>query len=436
MGCGPMGRMIRAAAFISILPSCWVDPYAKRLDRPFVRSPRLRLPRAEAVDTAPLVPKAIVVGGGSIPLAPRRKAPQLFYELNIRGYTMRHPDVPPGLRGTVAGLGTPEVIDHLKALGVDTVELMPVAAFIGRRPSAGARADQCLGLQSDGLFRARPAARPARRPGNCATSPGSIAAMASRWCSTWSTTYRRKRRQRPDPELQGLDALSYYRHVEIDGQLQPGQRSGHRQYAALRPSRGAKLVVDSLRYWVEETGVSGFRFDLAPILGRDPGFDPQCPDAADDQGRSAAGQMHPRRRAVGPRSRPATSSGSSARNSTSGTTPIATRCGASGRAGAARSARWPASSPARRKSSTSPAAGRRPGSICWPCMTAHPRRSGQLRRQAQRGQWRGQPRRPFEQFLMELWRRRPDRQSGDHLRRAGATCGRCSPTCSCRVAPC
>src|SRR5690606_15654871 len=62
-----------------------VDPYAKFLDRVFVRSPRLRLAREDAVDTAPLVPKAIVRGEGNPVAKPRRKAPSLYYELNVRG---------------------------------------------------------------------------------------------------------------------------------------------------------------------------------------------------------------------------------------------------------------------------------------------------------------------------------------------------------------
>jgi glycogen operon protein len=99
-----------------------VDPYARRLDRTFVRSPRLRLPRSDAVDTSPLVPKAIVVSPGLNKHAiPRRKAPTLMYELNVRAYTMRHPSVQGPLRGTVAGLTTRRVIDHLKYLGVDCV---------------------------------------------------------------------------------------------------------------------------------------------------------------------------------------------------------------------------------------------------------------------------------------------------------------------------
>src|SRR5690606_10258811 len=100
-----------------------VDPYARRLDRVYVRSPALRLPRGEAEDTAPLVPKAIIVGPSSNkPAVPRRRGPSLIYELNVRGYTMRHPSVQGPLRGTLAALTTRHVINHLKYLGVDVVE--------------------------------------------------------------------------------------------------------------------------------------------------------------------------------------------------------------------------------------------------------------------------------------------------------------------------
>src|SRR5690606_1078360 len=100
------------------------------LDRVFVRSPRLRLAREDAVDTAPLVPKAIVRGIAEEKAKPRRKkVPGLFYELNVRGFSMRHPSVQGPLRGTVAGLTTRRVIEHFKHLGVDTVQLMPIAAW-------------------------------------------------------------------------------------------------------------------------------------------------------------------------------------------------------------------------------------------------------------------------------------------------------------------
>ena len=89
-----------------------------------MRSPRLRLPREEAEDTAPLVPKALAVSPITKNAAPRRRNPNLVYELNVRGYTMQHPSVQGPLRGTIGGLTTRRVIDHLKYMGVDVVEFL------------------------------------------------------------------------------------------------------------------------------------------------------------------------------------------------------------------------------------------------------------------------------------------------------------------------
>ena len=81
----------------------------------------------------------------------------VIYELHVRGFTMQHPDVPPALRGTYAGLATAPVIDYLQRLGVTTVELMPVHAFVDDRRLVRAGTAQLLGLQHDRLLRARSA---------------------------------------------------------------------------------------------------------------------------------------------------------------------------------------------------------------------------------------------------------------------------------------
>ena len=109
-----------------------VDPYAVELDRRFVQDPRL----AEyGVDTAALVPRAIVPE--SAPVVRKRKPKfergGLIYELNVRGFTMLHPDVPEHQRGTVAALAHPAIIAHLKKLHVSAVELMPITAWIDER---------------------------------------------------------------------------------------------------------------------------------------------------------------------------------------------------------------------------------------------------------------------------------------------------------------
>lgn len=253
-----------------------VDPYAKRLDRVFVRSPRLRLDRAEAVDTAPLVPKTIVVSDTWENAVPRKKAPGLFYEMNVRGYTMRHPSVQGPLRGTIAALTTKRVIDHLKYLGVDTLQLMPTAAWIdeGHLPA--------LGLTNAWGY--NPVAYSAIDPRLAPRGPHELRNMTDLYRRNGisvilDVVYNHTGEgdsQGPMLSLMGLDAKTYYRFVEVDGKQVLVNDTGTGNTLRCDHPATQRLVIDSLRYWVEEMGVSGFRFDLATVLGRDPGFNPNA----------------------------------------------------------------------------------------------------------------------------------------------------------------
>ena len=109
-----------------------VDPRAVELDRPFTYNPALS---AYGVDTAALVPRAVMPGAlPDVPLAPPAfKRGGLIYEVNVRGLTMLHPDVPEAQRGTVAALAHPAVLAHLEKLHVSAVELMPITAWIDER---------------------------------------------------------------------------------------------------------------------------------------------------------------------------------------------------------------------------------------------------------------------------------------------------------------
>lgn len=253
-----------------------VDPYAKRLDRVFVRSPRLRLDRAEAVDTAPLVPKAIVVTPNDELVLPRKKAPGLFYEMNVRGYTMRHPSVQGPLRGTVAALTTQRVIDHLKFIGVDTLQLMPTAAWIdeGHLPA--------LGLTNAWGY--NPVAYSAIDPRLAPRGPHELRNMTDLYRKNGisvilDVVYNHTGEGDADGpmlSLMGLDAKTYYRFVEVDGKQHLVNDTGTGNTLRCDHPATQRLVIDSLRYWVEEMGVSGFRFDLATVLGREPGFNPNA----------------------------------------------------------------------------------------------------------------------------------------------------------------
>ncbi|MGV3649892.1 MAG: glycogen debranching protein GlgX [Devosia sp.] len=253
-----------------------VDPYAKRIDRVFVRSPRLRLPREDAVDTAPLVPKAIVIGHRNPSAEPRQDSPELIYELNVRGFTMRHPSVQGPLRGSIAAFSTQRVIDHFKYLGVDTIEFMPIAAWVddGHLPSLGLT--NAWGYNPVTYFAIDPRLAP--------RGPQELRVMTDLYRENGisvilDVVYNHTGEgdaNGPMLSLMGLDAKTYYRFVEVDGKQHLVNDSGTGNTLRCDHPATQRLVIDSLRYWVEEMGVTGFRFDLAPVLGREPAFNPEA----------------------------------------------------------------------------------------------------------------------------------------------------------------
>jgi glycogen operon protein len=254
-----------------------VDPYARHLDRVFVRSPRLRLAREDAVDTAPLVPKGIVRGVAEELAKPRKKkVPSLFYELNVRGFTMRHPSVQGPLRGTVAALTTKRVIDHFKYLGVDTVQLMPTAAWIdeGHLPALGLT--NAWGYNPVAYFAVDPRLVP--------RGPQELRVMTDAYRKAGinvilDVVYNHTGegdQQGPILSMMGLDPQTYYRWVDVDGKKYLVNDTGTGNTLRCDHPAVQRLVIESLRYYVEELGVAGFRFDLATILGRDPAFNPEA----------------------------------------------------------------------------------------------------------------------------------------------------------------
>ncbi len=134
-----------------------LDPYAVAIDRPFALHEVLSAPRSAEIDTAWAMPKAIVTGAASLIAAPQRR-PRFIYEIGVRAFTKLHPDVPANLRGTIAGLTQPAVIEHLVTLGVDTIELMPVAAWIDERHLPPLGLTNAWGYNPVGLMVPEPAA--------------------------------------------------------------------------------------------------------------------------------------------------------------------------------------------------------------------------------------------------------------------------------------
>lgn len=272
------GRYDRTQGYYFDPAKLLVDPYARRIDRRFVRRPQLCLARNEAVDTAPFVPKA-VVHSPLEPVAshPNGEPPHLIYEVNVRPYTMRHPGVPGNLRGTVEALTAPAIIDHIKSLGVDVIELMPVAAWIddGHLPA--------LGLTN--VWGYNPIAYFAPDPGLMPDGGASLRAMVSAYRRegirvVLDVVYNHTGESDidgPVVSMKGLDARTYYRHFERDGRLHLVNDAGTGNTLQCDHPAVQALVIDSLCHWVKSYGISGFRFDLATVLGRTgEGFSPDA----------------------------------------------------------------------------------------------------------------------------------------------------------------
>ncbi|PZM08525.1 glycogen debranching protein GlgX [Rhizobium tubonense] len=247
------------------------DPYAKQFDRPFHHDPRLGIVGEETQD---LMPKAIIVRDIE---AQRRKplfkAGGLIYEIAVKPFTILHPDVPEGQRGTVAALAHPAVIAHLKRIGVDAVELMPITAWIDERHLPP------LGLANGWGYNPVTfmALDPRIVPGGMAELRETVAALHAEGIAVildlvfnhtgesdrFGTTL----------SLRGLDNLSFYRHLpDRPGELVNDTGTGNT--VACDHPYVRRLILDSLRYFVLNAAVDGFRFDLAPVLGRTAsGFD-------------------------------------------------------------------------------------------------------------------------------------------------------------------
>ncbi len=232
-------------------------------------------------DSAPFMPKCVVADlhAPGLPKVERPKAfwsNTMIYEAHVRGLTMRHPEVPEAKRGTYAGLGTPEVIRHIKSLGVTAVELMPVHTFINDDFLINRGLSNYWGYNSIGFFAPHPLY--AENPLGAVQE---FKDMVTRFHEAglevildvvFNHTAEGNERG-ATLSFKGIDNASYY-------QLIPDQKryyindTGTGNTFNLHHPRVMQMVLDSLRYWVQEMNVDGFRFDLACTLARGPtGFD-------------------------------------------------------------------------------------------------------------------------------------------------------------------
>jgi isoamylase len=231
-------------------------------------------------DSAPFVPKCKVVDANFSWTHPERNALPwervIFYETHVRGFTMRHPAVPENLRGTFAGLGQQPVIDYIKGLNVTTVELLPIQMFVNDSYLLDKGLTNYWGYNTIGFFAADP-----RFFAGANASVEEFKQMVDRFHNAnlevildvvYNHTAEGNERG-PTLSFKGIDNASYYRLMPEEPRYYIND-TGTGNTLNLSHPRVLQMVTDSLRYWVSEMKVDGFRFDLATILGRElHGFD-------------------------------------------------------------------------------------------------------------------------------------------------------------------
>jgi isoamylase len=258
-----------------------VDPCAAALVGDVIWHPALcgATPGDDSVpdprDSAPYVPKCRVVdsvfdwGGVRAPSVPWRDT--IIYELHVKGFTQRHPGVPEHLRGKYLGLAQPAVIDYLRGLGVTTVELLPVQSFVseeflvrkglgnywGYNPLAWFAPDARYAV-ADPVLEFKTMVR--------ALHDAGIEVVLD---VVFNHTAEGNE-QGPTLSLRGFDNLTYYR-LSHQNRAQYKNFTGCGNTVSFDDPAVRDTVLDCLRYWTDEMRVDGFRFDLATVVGRDPG---------------------------------------------------------------------------------------------------------------------------------------------------------------------
>ncbi len=269
-----------------------LDPYARAVDGTvdwrgpvwgYRREPAPDDRTFDAHDDAAFVPKGVIIdprfdwGDDRRPEISWSRA--VIYETHVKGMTVRHPAVPPDLRGTYLGLTHPAVLEHWQRLGVTSIELLPVHAFID---------DDFLverGLRNYWGYSTLAYFAPEGRYAHTGTDGSQVAEFKQMVKSLHAAGFEvildvvynhtcEGNHLGPTLSLRGVDNLAYYRLIPDHPRFYEDLTGTGNTVNAHLP-QVLRLIADSLRYWVEEMHVDGFRFDLAPVLGRDPDeFDP------------------------------------------------------------------------------------------------------------------------------------------------------------------
>jgi isoamylase len=262
-----------------------LDPYAKAIDRAVrwhdaVFAYRVGSPEEDFApderDSAPFVTKSVVIDpafswGDDRPL--RRPIDEtVIYEVHVKGFTMQHPEVPDSIRGTYAGLAWPPIIEYLRALGITAVELMPCHQFVADRHLVERGLTNYWGYNSIGFF----------APDVRYAASGGLGQQVAEFKTMVRTLHEagievvldvvynhtaEGNHLGPTLCFRGIDNSAYYRLV--DGGRYYTDYTGCGNTLDMTHPRTLQLIMDSLRYWVLDMHVDGFRFDLASTLARE-----------------------------------------------------------------------------------------------------------------------------------------------------------------------
>ena len=265
-----------------------LDPYARALHGEVTFGPEVLgysdsdPDSPSATDSAGSVPRSLVVAEESFPWHDSARwrhsyADTVIYEVHIKGFTMRHPEVPPELRGTYAGLGHEAAIAHLLDLGVTAVELLPVHESIPEAFLPARGLTNYWGYNTIGYFAPHQgysaAVRAGKPGGQVAEFKAMVDALHSAGLEVLLDVVFNHTAEGSDTGptfcFRGLDNPGYYRLAEDPRYYVDTTGCGNSLNVGDPVT--LQLIMDSLRYWLTEMHVDGFRFDLAPALARQDG---------------------------------------------------------------------------------------------------------------------------------------------------------------------
>jgi isoamylase len=264
-----------------------LDPYAKAIKGNFVwgdehyaynlKDPSLDF-SFDRSDNAAKMPKAVVVEAGEPPRPLDKPIPwqeTVIYELHVKGFTKLNELLPAHLRGTYAGLGSEPVIRYLQELGVTSIELLPVHYFIDEHFLIKRNLVNYWGYNTLNFFTPHPAYMAGDDPAEFKQMVSNLHAAGIEVLLDVVYNHTAEGNHLgPTLSFRGIDNCSYYSLLSQDPRFYVNDTGCGNTFNVKHP-RVLQLVMDSLRHWATEMGVDGFRFDLAPVLGREiHGFDP------------------------------------------------------------------------------------------------------------------------------------------------------------------